>query len=88
MGLSDATTKYSESLSECLAYAQIEGDSAVTRLTSGNPSPKIMELSKDLYTKWSTYMSSLSVYVREDGVAKHQYEAAKEALLTEDKFSK
>jgi len=88
MGIRVALQTYGDSLSDCRSYARSEGNQAIQKLNQAKPNEKIMQLSKDLYAKWSTYIGSLSVYSPADALAKTQYEQAKSALLTEEKFSK
>ncbi|MBI6682888.1 hypothetical protein YA0697_14315 [Pseudomonas viridiflava] len=82
-----AIAVYSDSLMECFKHSRAQGDEAVARLKAAKVSPKQAELSKDLYAKWSTYLSGMSPYQKTDLRAKAAYEAAKQALITEVKFS-
>lgn len=88
MGIRSAIQTYGESLNDCRAHARSEGDKAIQKLNQSKLNSKLMELSKDLYAKWSTYLGSMSVYSPADASAKNQYDQAKSALLTEEKFSK
>lgn len=87
-GLRDLQTEYTNSFMECVKFAHAQGNEAVTRLKAAKVTTKQMELSKDLYAKWSAYLSSMSPYRMPDHRAKSEYQAAKEALATEVKFSK
>ncbi|WP_372438231.1 hypothetical protein ACCM60_14140 [Pseudomonas chlororaphis subsp. aureofaciens] len=87
-GLRDLQAEYSNSFMECVKFAHAQGNEAVTRLKASKVSTKQLELSKDLYAKWSAYLSSMSPYRLPDHRAKSDYQAAKEALATEVKFSK
>ncbi|MAB96962.1 MAG: hypothetical protein CMK71_02690 [Pseudomonadaceae bacterium] len=86
MGLNDQAAIYNSALSECFKYARAESDQAIATFKQGNPSPKIMDLGKDLYAKWSAYMSTMSVYSPENRNAKTEYATAQSALLAEEKF--
>lgn len=79
--------EYSNSLLECFKYARAQGDEAVNRLKAAKVPAKQAELSKDLYAKWSAYLTTMSPYRTTDQQAKSAYQAAKEALATEVKFS-
>ncbi len=79
--------EYSNSLIECFKHAKAQGDEAVSRLKAANVPAKQAELSKDLYAKWSTYLSTMSPYSSTDLRAKAEYQSAKDALATEVKFS-
>jgi hypothetical protein len=59
----------------------------VNRLKAAKVPAKQAELSKDLYAKWSAYLTTISLYRTTDQQAKSAYQAAKEALATEVKFS-
>ncbi|MDI2589993.1 hypothetical protein NYP20_16285 [Pseudomonas sp. N3-W] len=78
---------YSNSLMDCFKHARAQGDEAVNRLKAAKVPAKQAELSKDLYTKWSAYLTTMSPYRTTDQQAKSAYQAAKEALATEIKFS-
>jgi nitrous oxide reductase accessory protein NosL len=78
---------YNNSLSECFKHARAQGDEAVNRLKAAKVPARQAELSKDLYAKWSVYMGTMSAYRTTDQQAKSAYQAAKEALATEVKFS-
>lgn len=79
--------EYSQSLLDCNKHARSEGDAAIARLKAAKVSAKQADLAKDLYAKWSAYLSTMSPYSRPDVRAKAEYAAAKEALATEVKFS-
>lgn len=79
--------EFSQSLIDCNKHARSEGDSAIARLKAAKVSAKQADLAKDLYAKWSAYLSTMSPYSRPDIRAKAEYAAAKEALATEVKFS-
>ncbi|WP_122340373.1 hypothetical protein [Pseudomonas caricapapayae] len=80
-------TEYTRSLLDCNNNARSEGDAAVAMLKAAKVSLKQADLAKDLYAKWSTYLSTMSIYSRPDIRAKIQYIAAKEALAAEVKFA-
>lgn len=79
--------EYSNSLIECFKHARAQGDEAVNRLKAAKVPTRQAELSKDLYAKWSAYLTTMSPYRATDQQAKSAYNAAKEALATEVKFS-
>ncbi|MBF8692389.1 hypothetical protein [Pseudomonas fulva] len=79
--------EYTQSLLACSKHARSEGDAAIARLKAAKVSAKQADLAKDLYAKWSAYLSTMSPYSRPDIRAKSEYAAAKEALATEVKFS-
>lgn len=87
-GLRDLQTEYTNSFMECVKFAHSQGNEAVTRLKAAKIPAKQLELSKDLYAKWTAYLSSMSPYRLPDHRAKSDYQAAKQALATEVKFSK
>lgn len=87
-GLRDRQAEYNNSFMECVKFAHAQGNEAVTRLKASEVPAKQLELSKDLYAKWSAYLSSMSPYRLPDQRAKSDYQAAKQALATEVKFSK
>ncbi|KAA8692047.1 Uncharacterized protein ALO80_04111 [Pseudomonas caricapapayae] len=78
--------EYTRSLLDCNRNARSEGDAAVAVLNAAKVNPKQADLAKDLYAKWSAYLSTMSIYSRPDIRAKTQYIAAKEALAAEVKF--
>ncbi|SFA82676.1 hypothetical protein SAMN05216248_101672 [Pseudomonas simiae] len=82
-----AIAEYSNSLIECFKHARAQGDEAVNRLKTAKLPARQAELSKDLYAKWSAYLTTMSPYRTTDQQAKSAYQAAKEALATEVKFS-
>ncbi len=77
-----------QALADCQAYATRQGDAAIARLMQSKVSAKTMELSKDLYSKWSVYVSGMTIYAPKDSFAQDQYETSSRALLAEDKFAK
>ncbi|MNP70924.1 hypothetical protein D3C76_1672280 [compost metagenome] len=80
--------EYGNSLTECIKFAYSQGNEAVARLKAAKLPAKQLELSKDLYAKWSAYLSSMNPYSMPDHRAKADYQAARQALSTEVKFSK
>lgn len=86
-GNSQTIAEYSNSLLECFKHAKVQGDDAVARLKAAKVPVKQADLSKDLYAKWSAYLATMSPYRSTDLQAKSAYQAAKEALATEVKFS-
>jgi hypothetical protein len=79
--------EYSKSLLDCNKHARAEGDAAIARLKAASVTTKQAELAKELYTRWSAYLGTMSPYSQPDIRAKSEYRAAKEALATEVKFS-
>lgn len=79
--------EYSQSLLDCNKHARAEGDAAIARLKASKAPAKQAELAKELYSKWSAYLSTMSPYSPPDVRSKSEYRAAKEALATEVKFS-
>ncbi|WP_457967673.1 hypothetical protein M1D68_16055 [Pseudomonas sp. R4-84] len=79
--------EYSQSLLDCNKHARAESDAAVARLRSAKVPAKQAELAKELYAKWSAYLTTMSPYSPPDVRAKSEYRSAKEALATEVKFS-
>ncbi|MFO6985313.1 MULTISPECIES: hypothetical protein [unclassified Pseudomonas] len=86
-GLKSLEAEYGNSFIECVKFAKSQGDEAVARLKSAKVPPKQLALSKDLYAKWSAYLSSMSPYRMPDPRAKAEYQAAKQALAAEVQFS-
>jgi len=86
-GLRDQEQVYGNSLSECIKFAYSQGNEAVTRLKAAKIPAKQLDLSKDLYAKWSAYLGTMSPYRMPDNRAKAEYQAARQALSTEVKFS-
>ncbi|QNR43479.1 hypothetical protein [Pseudomonas syringae] len=82
------TAEYSQALMDCKKYANAEGNVAIARLKAAGVSARQAELAKDLYAKWTAYLSTMSPYRRPDLRAKSEYVTAKEALETEVKFAK
>lgn len=81
-------SEYNDSLTACIVHAYAQGNQAVERLKAARVPSKQADLSKDLYAKWSAYLGTMSPYRATDPIAKSSYEAAKQALITEIKFSK
>ncbi|AMO78056.1 hypothetical protein [Pseudomonas citronellolis] len=79
--------EYTQSLLDCIKHARGESDAAVSRLKAAKVPRKQSDLAKDLYAKWSAYLLTMSPYSRPDLKAKADYLAAKQALITEVKFS-
>ncbi|WP_353742560.1 hypothetical protein WHX55_10920 [Pseudomonas fluorescens] len=79
--------EYSNSLMECIKHSKSQGDEAIARLKAAKVPEKQIELSKDLYSKWSAYLMTMSAYRTTDHRAKAEYQVAREALATEVKFS-
>ncbi len=86
-GDSQTIAQYSSSLMACIKRSNDQGNEAIARLKTAKLSAKQADLSKDLYAKWSAYLSTMSPYQSTDIRAKASYQAAKQALLTEVKFS-
>lgn len=76
-----------QALADCQQHANQRGSEAIARLKQAKVSTKAMELSKDLYGKWSVYVPGMSIYSPKNTVAAIQYEASRRALLAEDKFA-
>lgn len=76
-----------QALADCQRYAYQQGNEAIARLKQAKVSAKALDLSKDLYAKWSTYLASMSISTPKDRIAASQYEASKRALLAEEKFA-
>ena len=77
------STAEANRLGECKRDAYKRGEEAVRKLKQSSPAPKLMELSKDVYSKWKTYMDSMSVYEPKNLQAETQFQAA---LSTEEQF--
>lgn len=77
-----------QALADCQQYAYQRGDEAVARLKQAKVSTKTLDLSKDLYAKWSAYLAKMSISAPKDRLAANLYEASRRALLAEDKFAK
>lgn len=86
-GLREMEAEYGNSLIECIKFAHAQGNEAVSRLKTAKVPAKQVELSKDLYAKWSAYLSSMSPYRMPDHRSKADYQAAKQALSAEIQFS-
>lgn len=76
-----------QALADCQQHAYQRGNEAITRLKLAKVSTKTLELSKDLYSKWSVYMAGMTISAPKDAMVATQYETSRRALLTEDKFS-
>ncbi|MET3055184.1 hypothetical protein ABXV19_25695 [Pseudomonas alkylphenolica] len=76
-----------QALADCQQYAYQRGNEAIARLKQAKVSAKTLDLSQDLYAKWSAYLVGMSISAPKDRLATNQYEASKRALLAEDKFS-
>lgn len=76
-----------QALTDCQQYAYQQGNEAITRLKQAKVSAKTLDLSKDLYVKWSTYLAGVSIYSAKDRLAAAQYEASRLALLAGEKFA-
>lgn len=86
-GLRDKEAVYNNSLTECIKFAYSQGNEAIARIKASKVPARQLDLSKDLYAKWSAYISSMNPYGMPDHRAKADYQAAKQALSTEVKFS-
>lgn len=86
-GGSSAVQDYADKLSACQRKAVQVGDTAVEELKRRKPSPQVLTLAKDLYSKWSAYMTALSAFSGENVRAKQEYRQAAEALRAEEKFA-
>jgi hypothetical protein len=76
-----------QALADCQQHARQRGNEAIARLKQTKVSTKVLELSKELYGKWSVYMSGMTIYSSKNTLAATQYETSRRALLAEDKFS-
>ena len=76
-----------QALADCQRYAYQQGNEAIAHLKQAKVSAKTLDLSKDLYAKWSAYLAGMSISAPKDRLAANQYEASRRALLAEDKFS-
>ncbi len=76
-----------QALADCQQYASQQGDEAIARLKQAKVSAKTLDLSKDLYAKWSAYLAGMSISSPKDRLAAAQYEASRRALLAEEKFA-
>lgn len=76
-----------QALEDCQRYARKRGNEAITRLRQANVSAKVSELSKDLYAKWSVYLSGMTITAPKDQLAANQYETSRQALMAEEKFA-
>lgn len=87
MGIRSAPDTYGPTLNECRIFARSMGDQAVSAFKQAGPTPKMMDLGKDLYAKWSTYIGSMSVYAPVNQETKLAYQSVRDAFLAEEKFS-
>ncbi len=76
-----------QALTDCQQYAYQQGNEAIARLRQAKVSAKTLNLSKDLYAKWSAYLAGMSISAPKDRLAASQYEASRRALMTEEKFA-
>lgn len=76
-----------QALADCQQYAYQRGNEAIARLKQAKVSAKTLDLSKDLYAKWSAYLAGMSISAPKDRIAANQYEASRRALITEEKFA-
>lgn len=76
-----------EALADCQQYAFQRGNEAIARLKHAKVTTETLELSKDLYSKWSVYMAGMTISAPKDAIAATQYETSRRALLTAEKFS-
>lgn len=83
---SDGFTQIKQALDDCMEYGYKESDEAIITFKQSQPSEKTLDLSKDLYSKWKIYFTSLSPYSALDANAKREYEFARETLITEERF--
>jgi hypothetical protein len=77
-----------QALADCQQYAYQRGNEAIARLKQAKVSATTLDLSKDLYAKWSAYLAGMSISAPKDHLAANQYEVSRRALLAEDKFAK
>ena len=76
-----------QALADCQQYAYQRGSEAIVLLKQAKVSTKTLDLSKDLYAKWSAYLAGMTISAPKDRLAANQYEASMRALLAEDKFA-
>jgi len=86
-GSSKRPDESAQALADCQKYAIKQGNEAIARLRQANVSAKTLDLSKDLYAKWSAYLSGMSISDTKDRLAANQYEMSRRTLLAEDKFT-
>lgn len=86
-GSSERPDDRAQALADCQHYAYQRGNEAVACLKEAKVAAKTLDLSKDLYAKWSAYLASMSISAPKDRIAASQYEASRSALLAEDKFA-
>ncbi|WP_153788980.1 hypothetical protein [Pseudomonas sp. EMN2] len=77
-----------QALADCQQYAYQRGNEAIARLKQAKVPTQAMNLSKDLYAKWSVYMAGMSISAPKGSLVANQYEVSRRALLAEDKFTK
>lgn len=87
LGLSRRPDDNAQALADCQQHANQRGNEAIARLKQAKVSAKALELSKDLYGKWSGYVSGMSIYSPKNALAANQYSTSRAALLAEDKFA-
>lgn len=88
MGSSTRPDDRAQALADCQQYAYQRGNEAIARLQQAKVPAKTLELTKDLYSKWSLYLTGMSIYSPKNTLAATQYETSRRALLTEEKFTK
>ncbi|MDZ5602305.1 hypothetical protein SJI00_05935 [Pseudomonas sp. RP23018S] len=76
-----------QALADCQRYAYQQGDEAIVRLKQAKVSAKILDLSKDLYAKWSAFLAGMSISAPKDHIAAGQYETSRHALMIEERFA-
>lgn len=86
-GSSKRPNQNAQALADCQRYAYRSGDQAIKRLQQSKPSPKALELSKELYAKWFAYISDMTISAPKNTYAQTQYETSKRGLIAEDKFA-
>ena len=86
-GSSKRPDENAQALADCQQYAYQQGNEAIARLKQAKVSAKTLDLSKNLYAKWSAYLAGMSISAPKDRLAANQYEDSRRALLAEDKFS-
>lgn len=73
-------------LADCQRYAYQQGGEAIVRLKLAKVSAKTLDLSKNLYAKWSAFLAGMSISAPKDHIAAGKYEASRRALMTEERF--
>ncbi|MFS0828713.1 hypothetical protein [Pseudomonas phoenicis] len=76
-----------QALADCQRYAYQQGDEAIGRLKQAKVSAKTLDLSKDLYAKWSAFLAGMSISAPKDHIAAGQYDASRRALMAEERFA-